>query len=116
MPKKQRKKSDIILGVVSMASDEKIKSSKSIKELLGQSKEKIISRKKETTSKESKKSTIGEKLISEILESKKLTIERIEISKQAMEALKDLSKQKNVPIEQIVANLIEQNFNPKYQK
>lgn len=116
MPRRASKKSDIIQGSLAMSSEEKGKPSKSIKELLSQSKEKIISRKKEKKSSDIKKSTIGEKLISEILESKKVTIENIQISKQAMEVLLEQSKQKNVPVEQIIANLIEQNFNPKYQK
>ncbi|MCX7998474.1 MAG: hypothetical protein N3A69_05905 [Leptospiraceae bacterium] len=118
MSKRTKRKSDIINGVFLMASDEKAKSSKSIKDLLGDSKQKIISRKKEKDSKNSdlQKVTIGKRLISEILESKKVVIERIEISKQAMENLQKQSKLKNVPVEQIISNLVEQNFNPKYQK
>lgn len=118
MSKRAKRKSDIINGYVQLASEEKTKPTKSIKELLGVSKQKIISRKKERELKniDSPKTTIGKRLISEILESKKIIIEKIEITKQAMENLQKQSKLKNVPVEQIIANLVEQNFNPKYQK
>lgn len=99
-----------------MASEEK--RNKLIKEFLDESKRKIISRTKEKTSDplDSKKATIGEHLIFEMLESKKVVLEKIEISKQAMDNLQKQSKLKNIPVEQIIANLIEKNFNPKFQK
>lgn len=110
------KKNVTINGFMAMSSNEKEKSSRSIKELLNRSKEKIMSRKKESS--DLKKSTIGKKLISEILESKKISLEitSVQISEQAIKNLKEQSKQRKIPIEQIISNLIEENFNPRNQK
>jgi hypothetical protein len=62
------------------------------------------------------KRTIGPGLISEMLDSKKETLNKIEISKKAFENLQDHARSKGVPIEQVVTTLIEQHFNPRYKK
>jgi hypothetical protein len=63
------------------------------------------------------KRTIGPALISEILDSRKIKIDGVEISKTAYENLQELVKSKGgIPIEQVIANLVEQNYNPKFKK
>ncbi len=62
------------------------------------------------------KKTIGPGLVSGILESKKEILEKIEISKIALENLQEYARSKGVPVEQVVANLVEQKFNPKFKK
>lgn len=62
------------------------------------------------------KRTIGPGLVSEMLDSKKEVISKIEISKKALENLQDYAKSKGVPIEQVIATMIEQKFNPRFKK
>jgi hypothetical protein len=80
---------------------------------------KVIS-KQEVSSKKSsikaKKKTIGDGLINVILDTKKIKINNVEVSKKAFEnlALFASNLKPAMTIEQAISSLLEQGFNPKF--
>lgn len=78
-------------------------------------KQKPVSKSKDTGFK-SKKKTIGPGLITEMLDSKKVTINNVEVSKKAFEniAIFASNLKPAMTIEQAISSLLEQGFNPIY--
>jgi|MesohylFT_1024984.scaffolds.fasta_scaffold48094_1 hypothetical protein len=78
-------------------------------------KQKSNSKRKDSHTK-SKKRTIGPGLITEILDSKKVIINNVEVSKKAFEniAIFASNLKPAMTIEQAISSLLEQGFNPIY--
>jgi hypothetical protein len=78
-------------------------------------KQKTNSKNKDSSTK-SKKRTIGPGLITEMLDSKKVIINNVEVSKKAFEniAIFASNLKPAMTIEQAISSLLEQGFNPIY--
>lgn len=78
-------------------------------------KQKVQPKKKDSGTK-SKKRTIGPGLITEMLDSKKVIINNVEVSKKAFEniAIFASNLKPAMTIEQAISSLLEQGFNPIY--
>ena len=82
---------------------------------IAKKKQKSNSKSKDSNTK-SKKRTIGPGLITEILDSKKVIINNVDVSKKAFEniAIFASNLKPAMTIEQAISSLLEQGFNPIY--